>query len=284
MTEELKSKKIAVVGLGVIGASIAGALTQAGAKNVIGMDVLIETLEVASEKHWISEAREIESRSFLDVDWVIVCLYPNETIRFIAEHQQFFLPGTRITDVCGTKINIDQWMKEHLRRDLFHISCHPMAGRESSGIAYADPEFFKGAQFIGIISALQRLEDREALAEMSEAMGFNTIRWMSAEEHDEKIAWFSQMPHVMALLLMTNDTLDQALDMVGSSFKDATRVANINETLWCQLMLDNKVPLIEALDAFERRMKRFRRALKENDGVAICEVMTFAKKKRIGMV
>ena len=284
MTDKLLEERFGIVGLGVIGASIAGALMCAGVKNVIGFDISLETQHIATANKWISEARPFNEQSFRDIDWLIVCLYPEDTKAFTEKYQHVLKSGSRISDVCGVKKSITDWMLANLRHDLVYISFHPMAGRESSGIHFADPSLFINANFIAIDDAALESDHRFAMASLSSLMGFNSIQWMTVDAHDAAITLLSQMPHVLAILLMTGEGVDASKNLVGSSFKDATRVANINEDLWCELMLGNREQLIEKIEAFEWRMKRFKKAVKEGDRSALTEVMLYAKNKRIGLI
>ena len=259
-----KQSVIGIVGLGVLGGSYAQALSSTGYEQIIGVDINEDTLAYAIEHGWIKDGGSDPSL-ISTCDLVVCCLYPDVFVHWIRMNHQYLKPGSLLTDVTGVKRTVITLINEALDDQVEFIACHPMAGRESKGIRYADAERFEKANFIIVPTENNRKESIETMKQLAKDMGFQRISCLSAEEHDRMISYLSQLTHVIAVSLMNaNDNPDLA-EYTGDSFRDLTRIARINEDMWPQLFVLNKDYLIHDIDMFIEEMTVFKQMVLEEN-------------------
>lgn len=259
-----KDTTFVIVGLGLLGGSYAKGLKEAGYR-VYGIARRQETIDYALNHRLIDEG-SIEPEAFLDqADVVIFGLYPHIMIDWIKKHQHAFRPHTLLTDVSGVKVNVADTIQSFLRDDVEFIAAHPMAGRETSGIEYANTEMFKDANYIIVPTEKNSEEAVAASRQIAEILQFHHIATLSMQEHDEMIGFLSQLTHVIAVSLMNTHDNSHLVEYTGDSFRDLTRIAKINETMWTELFLLNKKILLHEIDAFANELKHFRDTLENED-------------------
>ena len=261
----LEDIAITVVGLGVVGGSFAEGLKKAGAGKVYGIDNNLETLKKAKKSGIVDEAFENGKIPLPKTDLVIISLYPELLETFILENNEYFKENSIITDVTGIKGKVLREVKPKLRKDIDFILGHPMAGREKRGIDYADSGVFKNANYI-LIKADNKEKNINLMKELIEKLGFKNINFLDTEEHDEIIAFTSQLTHAIAVSLINSD--DNKYDtnkFIGDSYRDLTRIAKINEDLWAELFLGNKDNLLFMIEKFEKRLDVLKEAVKSED-------------------
>lgn len=259
-----KDTTFVIVGLGLLGGSYAKGLKEAGYR-VYGIARRQETIDYALNHRLIDEG-SIEPEAFLDqADVVIFGLYPHIMIDWIKEHQHAFRPHILLTDVSGVKVNVADTIQSFLRDDVEFIAAHPMAGRETSGIEYANTEMFKDANYIIVPTEKNSEEAVAASRQIAEILQFHHIATLSMQEHDEMIGFLSQLTHVIAVSLMNTHDNSHLVEYTGDSFRDLTRIAKINETMWTELFLLNKKILLHEIDAFANELKHFRDTLENED-------------------
>ena len=261
----LEDIAITVVGLGVVGGSFAEGLKKAGAGKVYGIDNNLETLKKAKKSGIVDEAFENGKIPLPKTDLVIISLYPELLETFILENNEYFKENSIITDVTGIKGKVLREVKPKLRKDIDFILGHPMAGREKRGIDYADSGVFRNANYI-LITADNKEKNIDLMKEIIEKLGFKNINFLDTEEHDEIIAFTSQLTHAIAVSLINSD--DNKYDtnkFIGDSYSDLTRIAKINEDLWAELFLGNKDNLLFMIEKFEKRLDVLKEAVKSED-------------------
>lgn len=255
-----KDKKILIIGLGLLGGSYAKGLSESG-YHVMGIARRQETIDYALKNQFIQEGSiEVETLC-TKADIVIFGLYPELMISWIEQHQKHFKSGIIITDVSGVKCNIVDKVQEILRDDVEFISAHPMAGKETSGIEYANVEMFKNANYIITPTSKNTQEAIEFSHDLANTLHFNHISVLSCEQHDQMIAFLSQLTHVIAVSLMNTHDNSHLVEYTGDSFRDLTRIAKINETMWSELFLLNKDILLDEIDNFIASITNFRDVL-----------------------
>ena len=261
----LEDITITVVGLGVVGGSFTEGLKKAGAAKVYGIDNNLETLKKAKKSGIVDEAFENGKIPLPKTDLVIISLYPELLETFILENNEYFKENSIITDVTGIKGKVLREVKPKLRKDIDFILGHPMAGREKRGIDYADSGVFKNANYI-LIKADNKEKNVNLMKEIIEKLRFKNINFLDTEEHDEIIAFTSQLTHAIAVSLINSD--DNKYDtnkFIGDSYRDLTRIAKINEDLWAELFLGNKDNLLFMIEKFEKRLDVLKEAVKSED-------------------
>ncbi len=296
MDKNIKSDKIngfeelivTIVGLGVIGGSFAESLTQMGFNTIYGIDVDEDTLIKAKKKGIITEGFIKTKEPLQKSDLVIITLYPNMMKSFFVNNIENFKDGAIITDVVGIKgkiINeIEPILKnanEKFNKNIDFIFGHPMAGREKRGIDFADSNVFKNANYILIKDEKNKKENIELLSEIIKKMGFKSVSFLTEKEHDEIIAFTSQLTHAIAVALVNSD--NQKYDtnkFIGDSYRDLTRIAKINEDLWSELFMGNKENLLKMINQFEDELDIIKEALKKNDLGTLKEKFIISTKRK----
>lgn len=254
---------ITVVGLGVVGGSFVKALKGTG-HEVYGVDIDEETLARAKADACIVEGFVDGSEIIKKSDLTIICLYPSLVLDYIKTHQ--FKKGSIITDAVGVKSYFLDQAMEIIDKDVEFVSGHPMAGRENKGYAYASKEVFQGANYILIQHPNNKKESIAMMEQFVSNLGFHSVKIMSPHDHDEIISFTSQLPHAIAVSLINSDTKKYDTGKyIGDSYRDLTRIANINEDLWTELFFTNKEYLLKSIQDFENQLDIIKKAIKEED-------------------
>ena len=270
-----------IIGLGVIGGSYAEALSRKGYK-VKAITKEQKDIDYALQKKMISEGTtEIDNDMIKNADIIVFALYPHILIEWLENNQQYISPGTLITDVTGVKSAVVPKVQSFLRPDLEFIASHPMAGRESRGIEYADGNIFKSANFIVTPTEKNTREATEICKQLGEILGFSRISELSLEEHDKMIGFLSQLTHCIAISLMTCNTNDDLVKYTGDSFRDLIRIAKINDEMWSELFLLNKKYLSGEIDMFINELEKIKKYLDADDKESLRDMMKLSTKRKI---
>ncbi len=244
----VENLNITIVGLGLIGGSIAKAIRKnLTVKNLWAVDLNINALEQSKKSGIIDDGYVDPSYPLENSQLVIMCTYPDTTLNFIKSNMQHFKQNALITDTSGIKSKLVQQVRQVMRDDLDFVGGHPMSGKETVGYEFSDDAIFLGANYILTPSEKNKQESIVFLKEMLLKIGFKKVIELTPQAHDEIIAYTSQLPHIIASTLMNNSKLEKSVDCIGGSFRDATRVADINSDLWCQLLYENKQNILPEL-------------------------------------
>ena len=258
--------KILIVGLGVIGGGYAMALKEAGYNEVYGIDTNEETLKKAKEMKIIKEGFTREDEIISEMDLIVLAINPNLVKNFIVKNKNKFKENALITDVTGIKQLFINDIVEILPQNIDFVFAHPMAGRENKGIDYATNKVFQGANFLIVETKKNKEENIRKIENLAKEMGFKHIKRTTPAFHDEMIAFTSQLPHVLAVALTNSDIENRNTgEFIGDSYRDLTRIANMNEKLWSLLFLGNKKNLLEAMNNFEAEFDKIKKCIEEND-------------------
>ena len=258
--------RIVIVGLGVIGGGYAMALKEAGYTEVYGIDKNTETLRKAKSLGIIKEGYEEEKEIILNADLIVLAVYPNLVKDFIINNKEYFKDGAIITDVTGIKQLFINEITKVLPENIDFVFAHPMAGREKKGIDYATNKVFKGANFLITVTDRNKDENLDLIENLAYKMGFKHVKRICPKYHDEMIAFTSQLPHALAVALINSDVEGRNTgEFIGDSYRDLTRIANINESLWSQLFLGNKENLLKVIYKFEEELDKIKNCLEDED-------------------
>ena len=274
-----KNQKILIVGLGLMGGSFAEGLSNNG-YYVGALSEKKEDIDYALQKGIISSGEyEIKPEYIAKFDIVIFALYPHIFINWMKENQQYLKPHAIISDVTGVKKEVVNPVNSFIRKDLIYIPIHPMAGKEVYGVVNADKNIFKGANFI-IVNNDNKDDDVQKIKDIANLLEFKNIVMLSVDEHDEMIGFLSQLTHCIAVSLMTCKESENLALYTGDSFRDLTRIAKINENMWCELFLMNKEKLLEQMELFSKEFNKIKEAIKLDDKETIKEMMKTSTKRR----
>lgn len=270
--------RFAIVGLGVLGGSYAQVLSSKG-YSVTGIDIDEETIAFAKENGWIHEGGS-DPALVKDADIVVCALYPHVFVSWMKENGKYLKPGCILTDVTGVKQKIIADINKLLPEGVEFIACHPMAGRESRGIHYADSSRFENANFIIVPTENNTPKAIDTAYDLAKTLGFTRISQLSAEEHDRMIGFLSQLTHVIAVSLMNTSDNTHLVEYTGDSFRDLTRIAKINEDMWPELFVLNKENLVREIEEFTAEMNDFKALIENEDIDAMKEKMIISTERR----
>lgn len=275
-----KNKKILIIGMGLIGGSFAEGLSEAGFE-VGAIDPDKDAINYAYQKGYIAHGDTIVRRNYIErFDIVIFAVYPKIFIEWIKKYQDFFKPGTLITDVTGIKKWLVGELNQILRPDVEFVGAHPMAGREVGGVQNATKEIFKDANFIITSTPKSTLMGMKTVEEIGEVLNFKNISTLTVEEHDEMIGFLSQLTHCIAVSLMTCKESSDLVEYTGDSFRDLTRIAKINENMWSELFLLNKEELLSQMNLFLEQFNKLKQTIEEENVEGMKEIMRLSTLNR----
>lgn len=274
------TKHILIVGMGLLGGSYAKALTKKGFY-VSAITRSKSSIDYALSEGMIQRGTtEIDPDIIADADLVIFALYPHIFIEWIRDNQYLFKSGAVITDVTGVKGCIVPVIQDMLRPDVEFIAAHPMAGKEVSGVQNSDDAIFKGANYVVTPSEKNTPEGIALCEELGHTLGFARVSVLSPSQHDEIIAFVSQLTHCIAISLMTCQKTDHLEDYTGDSFRDLTRIARLNDEMWSELFLLNRDALLHQMGLFEKELDRLRGMLESGDREGLREMMRYSTSRR----
>lgn len=275
-----KDMNILIVGLGLLGGSYAMALKRKGYK-VSAITRSQSSIDYALEKGIIDEGSiQIDADIIGKADLLVFALYPNVFVEWLRNNQQLLKPGAVITDVTGVKSCIVYEIQEFLREDVEFIAAHPMAGKEVYGIENADDSIFKKANYIVVPTSKNTAGAMELCRDLGVKLGFKDVSELSPEMHDEMIAYLSQLTHCIAVSLMCCNDFRGLENYTGDSFRDLTRIASINDSMWSELFLLNREPLLREMDKFRRSFDDLYNKLSEGDREGMREMMRVSTERR----
>ncbi len=276
MAEE---KIVLVVGLGLIGGSVVAALRGFENYRVIGTDRDAKVRNYAAE-HGICDAVAEDADAVLSqADVVIFAMNPRGIAAQLAQYQNDFKPGAVVSDVGGIKGAIMEAAR-CLPDTVDFIGCHPMAGKETSGIENSDRSLFQNAHFIITPGEKSRQEHIDLLWRMGQYMGFRDIVVTTPEEHDAIIAYTSQLMHIIAVATCDDEELFRCKGFEGGSFRGCTRVADLDVPLWTELFTMNAPALCSCIRSLEEHLRDYREALESGDRDRLVEKLTYSANRK----
>ena len=276
----MAEQRILIVGLGLIGGSLAEGLTKLGFQ-VGALTRSRSSVDYALQKGIICEGTTEPEAEFLGRwDLVIFSLYPHVFVEWIEKYQHLLKKGAVLTDVTGVKGRLVPKVQSLLREDLEFVPAHPMAGREVYGVQNADASIFRGANFIITPTGRNSEQAIGRIEELARMLGFRKVSRLSLEEHDEMIGFLSQLTHCIAVTLMDCKESAHMVDYTGDSFRDLTRIARINEDMWTELFLENREELLSQMELFASKFEELRQALESGNTEKMKEMMRLSTLRR----
>lgn len=256
-----------VVGLGLIGGSMARAYKAAG-HTVYGADTSESTLGYAILSEIIN--KELTKDNLQECDVLFVALYPEAADRYINDNAPYISPGCMVFDLCGTKRKIcETGFRMAKKYGFTFVGAHPMAGTQFSGIKYSRKDLFRGAPMVIVPAETDNIFLLDEIKEVLLPAGFGCISVTSAQKHDEMIAFTSQLAHIVSNAYIKSETAKNHGGFSAGSYKDMTRVAWLNENMWTELFTENSDYLIKELDYIIESLVQYKKALEDNDSDAL---------------
>ena len=273
------SRQIAVIGLGLIGGSIAMGLKEFEDFKRVGVDVSQPTLRYALEQGIVDQVCEDPREALAQADLVFLCMHPRGIQEFLSEHRDHFRPGSLVTDVCGVKGAIVDAART-LPSSVSFLGGHPMAGTEFSGIQHALPNMFQGAHYILTPDVGTQPEHLALMERVARHLGCADVVRTTPEQHDAIIAYTSQMMHIIAVSVCDDPSLFAYQGFEGSSFRGCTRVAALDVGLWTELFTMNRPALLEVLDNLLGHLGEYREALASGDGALLAKKLDYSASRK----
>lgn len=274
-----EEKIIAVVGLGLIGGSMAAALRGFEGYTIVGVVRRQATADYAMS-HGVCDRVTLDPMEVLpraDVVWL--CMNPQGIVDYMVRYKDAFKPGALVTDVGGIKTAIMEGAKV-LPEPVDFIGCHPMAGTEFSGIEHSFPTMFQRAHFILTPREKSTQAHMELMRRISAHIGCSDVVVTTPERHDAIIAYTSQVMHVIALSVCDDEDLFQCRGFEGGSFRDCTRVAALDVELWTQLFSMNAPALSRVIDRLEQNLHAYKEVIESGDTQKLTEKLTWSANRK----
>ena len=262
-----------IVGLGLIGGSFARGYAQAGVR-VLAWDP-DEDVMVAASMGTVSG--ELNDETLGECDIIVLACYPEACIEWLEAHAQALadatdteaIMGPVVIDTVGIKGIVCERAFNLARENRFYfVGAHPMAGMQFSGYAHSRADLFEGAPLVLVPPAVDdslKLELLSQVREMVRPLGFGKFSVTSAEEHDHVIAFTSQLAHVVSNAYVKSPTAQEHHGFSAGSYRDLTRVAHLNASMWAELMTDNAQYLSQELTYLIDSLAAYRDALEKKD-------------------
>ena len=268
---------VGIVGLGLIGGSFARSLKEMTENKVLGTDISPKALYAAKLLNAIDG--ELTTENMKECDIVLVSLYPDRTVEFIKKNAKSFKKGAYVIDCCGVKRYVCEKLLPVAENNGFvFLGGHPMAGTQTWGFEHSRSSMFKGAPMI--ITCFEKLDiaELEKLKEFFVSVGFAKLQLTTPEEHDRIIALTSQLAHVVSNAYVKSPTAKKRMGFCAGSYRDMTRVADLNDEMWTELFLENRDFLAEEIDYLADNLKKYSKALKNNDAETLKNLLKEGKE------
>jgi prephenate dehydrogenase len=269
---------LAIVGVGLMGGSIAlAARRRSVAERIVGIDHQAETRSRALREGLLDEAHA-DLSTVASADLVLFCTPVEVIAAQVIEASSYCGPGTLLSDCGSTKAAIVGDVSGRLPPGIQFIGSHPLAGSEKHGLAHASAHLLEGR--LVIVTPGQKNTDN-ALSRISDfwkALGAS-VQVMDADEHDRALALTSHLPHLVSAAL-AGILPPEWCDLTATGFRDSTRLASGQPSLWSAIFRSNLAHLLTALDRFEEQLQCFREALRQGDHTALEILLQEGKKVR----
>ena len=270
---------VGIVGLGLIGGSMAKAFAQAAGTRVLGLDTdkaIQGFAELSGAVHG-----ELDRDTIPDCDLLLLAVYPEAAEAFLREEAPHIAKKTVVIDCLGTKRAICAMAFPLAEKYGFtFLGGHPMSGAHTSGFKYAREDLFRGTPMVLVPPKGFDMVLLTRVKELLAPLGFGSFSVTTAERHDEMIAFTSQMPHLIANAFIKSPTAEGHQGFSAGSYRDMTRVAWLQPEMWTELFLENRENLLGELDSFLEALEKYRAALENRDGETLRRLLEEGCKRK----
>lgn len=255
---------VGIVGLGLIGGSMARSVKKHTIATVYGHDISPEAMALATESGAIDAP--LTRETLQECDLLLIAVAPRSLVKWVEEHADAIPTTTILVDLCGVKRYIYKHIAPIARKKGFlYVGGHPMAGKEVSGFANSDRELYRDASMILCPDETADDESIDTLKAFFLSLGFGEIVFSTPEEHDRIIAYTSQLAHAASSAYIKSPTSRQRMGFTAGSYKDMTRVARLDPEMWTQLFMVNRDHMIDELQELGDNLTGYLDALKADD-------------------
>lgn len=271
---QMVAGRVGVVGLGLIGGSIARAMARGG-HEVYAFDLNADIETFAAIE---TTAGTLTDELVPTCELIVLACYPKACVDWLREHSGLVSPDAIVIDTGGVKRSICEPCFEIAREaGITFMGCHPMAGTQFSGYAHSRANMFEGAPMVVCPAPEVRGVECLALVDRLEGLlspcGFDKFTVTTPERHDGVIAYTSQLAHVVSNAYVKSPTLALRQGFAAGSYRDLTRVARLNPTMWCELFLDDADNLSREISTLIDALKQYKDALEDRDAERLTELL-----------
>jgi prephenate dehydrogenase len=270
---------VGIVGLGLIGGSMAKAFKKDGRHRVLACDTDRSALNYAFLAKAVDE--ELTDETLKECDLLLLAVYPKAAIAYLTDKSPLLSKTCLVIDLCGIKKEVCcAGFSLSEQYGFCFVGGHPMAGTQYSGFKYARADLFKGAPMV-IVPPTN--SDIYLLSRVKEALtpaGFGKLSVTTAEKHDEMIAFTSQLAHIVSNAYIKSPTASVHKGFSAGSYKDLTRVAWLNEDMWTELFLENRENLIRELHYIIQSLSQYEEAIAQNDADTLRRLLREGKERK----
>lgn len=269
---------VGILGLGLIGGSLARAYTKAG-HCVYAEEKDITILDFAILAGVVKEP--LNDSNISDCDLILLAIFSGGAVSWLEENAKYIKPETLVIDCCGVKETICKHCFPLAKQYGFtFVGGHPMAGSHFSGFKYSRSNLFQGAPMVLVPP---KYDDPVLLSRVKDALtpcGFGRYSVTTASEHDKMIAFTSQMPHIVSNAYIKSPTASDHKGFSAGSYKDLTRVAWLNPYMWAELFLSNRENVLSELDIYIESLVKYREAIAQNDETTLISLLDEGRRKK----
>ena len=272
--------KIGIIGLGLIGGSLARAITARTEHEVYAFDIDEKALKTGALLFAYKEKLTKENAG--EMDMIIIALYPKAVITALNEYAPLLKNGCIVMDCCGNKTVVVDEMKKLSKTysDLIFIGAHPMAGREFSGIKHSTLGLYDRASML-LVPINADIKTLSNVKQFILSVGFGTVIITTAKEHDEIIAYTSQLAHIVSSSYIKSPTAQRYVGFSAGSFRDMTRVARLSPEMWSQLTVENSDNLVKEITCLQEKLEEYKQALQEKDIQKVYDLLADGNEKKL---
>jgi prephenate dehydrogenase len=270
---------VGIVGLGLIGGSMAKSIKVRTAHSVWGVDLDAETMTLARLSGAIDGA--LTAQNLPDCDLVLVAIRPKAAVNWVQANAALIQKGAILVDLCGVKRSVCEQLAPIAKASGFaYIGGHPMAGRERGGYVHSSEELFTGASMILTPDQNTDMLMLETLKAFFTDIGFAGLTFSTPDEHDRIIAYTSQLAHLVSSAYIKSPEAQRRRGFSAGSFRDMTRVAHLDEAMWTELFMDDADYLTEQLEILIDHLNEYRAALTARDAEKLQQLLKEGREKK----
>lgn len=270
---------IGIVGLGLIGGSMAKSAKDRTGHTVYGIDKEPEVVTMARMAGAIDG--QLNEHNLPWCDLILLAIRPKDAVEWVESHNRMISPKTIVVDMCGVKRNVCAQIAPMARKRGFtYIGGHPMAGRERSGFTASSGDLFVDSYMILTPDERANVSQLETLKNFFTDLGFAGLTFATPDEHDRIVAYTSQLAHVVSSSYVKLPEAQKRRGFSAGSFRDMTRVARLDENMWTELFLENGDYLAPQIDALIEQLQMYAKAIRENDADTLCSLLKEGREKK----
>lgn len=270
---------VGIIGLGLIGGSLAKAYRRDPSVTVLGWDTdrsITEFAQIAQAIH-----APLTEERLGELDLLLLATYPEAVVEHMERLAPKIQPHTMVIDCAGTKEKVCQKVFPLAEQYGFpFLGGHPMAGTHFSGFKYSRADLFDGAPMVLVPPTFDDIRLLDRAKKLLEPVGFGRVSITTADKHDQRIAFTSQMAHVISNAYIKSPTAESHKGFSAGSYKDMTRVAWLAPEMWAELFLENRDFLLRELDGYLENLKAYRNAMAAGDYDTLVRLLDEGRRRK----